>query len=526
MRIPFFPISVDDFGTFEGVSTYFLSHFHTDHLRGLTPSWSSGIIYTSAITRALLMTHFGQEIGRRTVAVPLNVFVQVPLPERRIGGDLELCLLDSNHIPGSVMFYLRTCLGSLLFTGDFKFDETMELAVAPFFAQNRVDHLWLDDTWLHLATSPRRDGLLSRDDLDSAFASIASRVLQAGAEFEQQQAAARAADDEQTGELERLLRLRSRSSPFIVRCYLHNHFGKELLVQRLAKLLGAKVEVDSRRYSYLAAAASAGTSDAVDLRTFEPSARYNYSPRVETARCCDHGDEEAAGPSVVVSTGPVNPCGVVIVNSRADIHPATLEAAQRRCGSNVPHFAVVMSGWARLRKEELQDARVFQVPYTLHCTPAQLLRFVQLLRPKSVLPLHPHRRSNCMMTNLGPLLRIPHTNEVLSASALRTSTIPVTLQEYVLTAAAENVPSRRRPREDVVRKAGGVKISADRHLGELLEKERREEEVQVAAKTREAAFKLSSLLECVGSDTEDDLPRSKLSLLRPLTSVLTDPPFE
>ena len=527
MRVPFLPIVVDEFGACEGVTTYFLSHFHTDHLRGLTPSWSNGIIYTSATTRALLIAQFGDNIGRRTVAVPLNVFVSVPLSTPLLGtrdpAAAELCLLNANHIPGSVMFYFRTFVGTILYTGDFKFDDTMERSVAPFFALHPVDHLFVDDTWLHL-TESCAGKLLSVAELDSAFEVISRRIRLDAARFELQR------QEEQTkdainalDELERLLRLRARTSCFVVRCYLHNHFGKEPFVQRLAKKLGTKVEVDDERYAKLAAMHSVDSDqDDVDLAVFEPASRYEQHPsRIDSAV-----DDPSV--CVVTTSGVPNPCGLVIVNSRADIHPAALERSSKACGG-VPHFAVVMSGWAKLQRHELSHPNVFQVPFTLHCTPSQIMRFTQLLKPKSVTPIH-YRRSRAvsMMVHLGGLLRTPFTNEVLSASALANAAVPLGLRGYV----ASQLPSC----EVLVEGSGGkqarVRLRDESPFGAV---QRRVQGVRIATATRSrspedmlpnrqgglsGAVYLTTFLELVDSDDEVTTKRPSCSAPSRITEAV------
>jgi len=37
---------------------FFLSHIHTDHLKGLSQTWNLGRIYTSEITKNLLLNQF------------------------------------------------------------------------------------------------------------------------------------------------------------------------------------------------------------------------------------------------------------------------------------------------------------------------------------------------------------------------------------------------------------------------------------------------------------------------------------
>ncbi len=44
-------ISVDNFRASSTVTHYFLTHGHSDHCTGLTPTWNYNAIYTTSITK-------------------------------------------------------------------------------------------------------------------------------------------------------------------------------------------------------------------------------------------------------------------------------------------------------------------------------------------------------------------------------------------------------------------------------------------------------------------------------------------
>ncbi|KAF8420370.1 hypothetical protein EV426DRAFT_706139 [Tirmania nivea] len=47
------------YGAISGVDAYFLSHFHSDHYRGLTSTWSHGLIWYTKVTANLVRQKLG-----------------------------------------------------------------------------------------------------------------------------------------------------------------------------------------------------------------------------------------------------------------------------------------------------------------------------------------------------------------------------------------------------------------------------------------------------------------------------------
>lgn len=78
--------------------SYFLSHFHSDHYCGLTPSWSKGVIFCSSTTARLLV---------EVLKVPAHFVVQLPLCELILIDGCQVYLIDANHCPGAVQFLFR-----------------------------------------------------------------------------------------------------------------------------------------------------------------------------------------------------------------------------------------------------------------------------------------------------------------------------------------------------------------------------------------------------------------------------------
>ncbi|XP_012491347.1 DNA ligase 6 isoform X1 [Gossypium raimondii] len=104
-------------------AAYFLSHFHSDHYSGLSPSWSKGIIFCSHLTSLLLI---------QTLKIPPHFVFPLPLNDPVVVDGCEVILIDANHCPGAVQFLFKvpTKNGSFeryVHTGDCRYCNSMKL---------------------------------------------------------------------------------------------------------------------------------------------------------------------------------------------------------------------------------------------------------------------------------------------------------------------------------------------------------------------------------------------------------------
>ncbi|ORC84898.1 putative DNA cross-link repair 1A protein [Trypanosoma theileri] len=435
MKFPLLPLYIDQFTPGDGSNTiYLLSHFHTDHMKGLSNFWCAGKIICDQVTRALLIHKYGVSMEQRVVSPPLfvatNLFekvktiTEIPFCNKdtkkdeveldaavqnknkdnndddnnkslsNVADTVTLYMLPAFHIPGSVMFFLETPFGNVLYTGDFKYNDRARQVLEPFFAQHRVDHVYLDDTWLHLGvqeTCSLTHGntgtrvlskMLSERELDEAIEALGRRMDQRVRDFSLEK---------------KEITNTPKGGPYVLRVYLHNQFGKEHLVQRLAKRLGIIAFVEKVRYEQLQLLTSFDTTIAavdkmfcVHMDHFAPYTHSDYNttfPRIE------------------------------VVSSLKHITAEELQTAAT-LNDNTPHYGVVMSGWARLRSRNTHDEPcVWEIPTTLHSTPQEIMDFMAFLRPLSVTPLHYKPcRGMIVMERLGPYLRRPYVNQFLSIS--------------------------------------------------------------------------------------------------------------
>lgn len=528
---------------------YFLSHAHTDHMTGLTPYWDGGLIFCTDITREILIQKMEDEerqgggvggcrarhgprsvsFADRCVALPMweripllsspNTAVP-PLPPPTATADpssqeapptvysigsstddeeqptpsVFVTLVPAFHIPGSVMLYFETPYGRLLYTGDFKYEAATAAPILDeFFRFRPVDHVYLDDTWLHLGMTVSADtyaaheasatrGRAAHDEeptcssgsTTTSGTKVLSKLLNAAQVDDALEAIGRRLDAQRrrlAHELQEEAEAADygagdddppRRVPFQLRVYLHNQFGKEMLVQRIAQRLGTRAVLDDGRYARIAIVSAALQGGDIDSGEDDIAAAFEVSPSpgplsltavmpsewrerdfyhldlqhfmpdsqnqrllaeiaALEAQQQQQGSSSAAARSDRLDALYEQMPLVAVVGTRGEISPAALDEASRRLGHRrrTPVYGVVMSGWARLQSMRGQAAEVWQVPTTLHCTPQEIIDFVRMLRPRSVTPLHyrASRSPTVIMQRLGPHLHRPFVNAFFAGDA-------------------------------------------------------------------------------------------------------------
>ena len=156
-------ICVDAFryGAVQGCNAYFLSHFHSDHYIGLTPSWCHGPIYCSHVTANLVRRQLRVD-PKWVVDLEFDKKVEVPATQ-----GVEVTMIPANHCPGSSLFLFEKVTGRgknpkvhrILHCGDFRAcpahvqhpklrPDIVDAVTGRNLAQQRLDVCYLDTTYL------------------------------------------------------------------------------------------------------------------------------------------------------------------------------------------------------------------------------------------------------------------------------------------------------------------------------------------------------------------------------------------
>ncbi|KAH3661617.1 hypothetical protein OGAPHI_006466 [Ogataea philodendri] len=194
-----------------GISTYLLTHFHSDHYGGLTKNWDNGkTIIVTPITYNLLVFKFKID---PSLLLPVDYNQTITVPHTQI----KVTCLDANHCPGSGIFVLESPGCKYLHCGDCRINRQMLESLLEIGHFNKI---YLDTTYLDpLYNFPKQEYVI--DQLCQLLKSKMETF-----KFSQQ----RVIDYFTKGKPQRFL--------VVIGTYL---IGKERLAIGLAKALGSKI---------------------------------------------------------------------------------------------------------------------------------------------------------------------------------------------------------------------------------------------------------------------------------------------
>jgi hypothetical protein len=141
---PSLPILVDDFRHASGVSSYFLTHLHADHTRGLCKNWNNGFIYCSEVTMRL----FNHKFKDLCISSRLLHSLELGVPHAlQLSNSMPatVTFVDANHCPGAVMLVIEVQGRCIVHTGDCRWQPSM--ALLPCLLGKTVHTVFLDCTY-------------------------------------------------------------------------------------------------------------------------------------------------------------------------------------------------------------------------------------------------------------------------------------------------------------------------------------------------------------------------------------------
>jgi len=323
MRLDGAPIAVDSFSHLEAGVLFFCSHAHEDHLRGLHSGWDRGPVYCSPLTAGLLELRW-PALGPLLRPLALGVVHRLAAESGEGRRDVEVMLVDANHVPGAVMFVFAGGFGTLLYTGDFRLhSDHAGLRDLPML-QSGLSRIFLDNTFCHpVFDHPAREAVVSK-----------------------------------------LLQVVAPRWPCILFVAVYS-LGREPLLRDLAQRLGTRVLAPWQRIGSLTAAG---------MLTGEFS-------------------EEPAGPlsTSINELRRLGQRGCVWVVKKNQLRAAVEHASS----SGVPAFGVQPSGWSAVNSNAARDGPIFadeaadhdaacedgvwELPYSDHCSFAELVQFLSFL---------------------------------------------------------------------------------------------------------------------------------------------------
>uniref|UniRef100_A0A0A9YZA3 Protein artemis n=1 Tax=Lygus hesperus TaxID=30085 RepID=A0A0A9YZA3_LYGHE len=137
---------------------FFLSHFHTDHMKGIYDAAfnqmfikdSSLLLYCSKISRKLLLKNRLMEIP----AVQIVAMDKDPIDVCPNDCSIRVTPLRAGHCPGSMMLLFESCGVTALYTGDFRITKKDLSRCKPLHNEEdgkviQINSLYLDTTFAH-----------------------------------------------------------------------------------------------------------------------------------------------------------------------------------------------------------------------------------------------------------------------------------------------------------------------------------------------------------------------------------------
>ena len=151
-----FAVDCFHLGKINGCACYFLTHFHSDHYRGLSSTFSHGLIYCTSTTASLVQAVL------RVTAEYLKVL------ELNIWYEIEACaimLVDANHCPGACMIICKVlATGEVhLHCGDMRADPDFVQRLQSRLGGMRCSTVYLDTTYANpLYVFPRQQQVIDK----------------------------------------------------------------------------------------------------------------------------------------------------------------------------------------------------------------------------------------------------------------------------------------------------------------------------------------------------------------------------
>lgn len=322
---------------------YILSHFHSDHYRGISKSWNRGRIICSEVTANLLMTQYNINISQIII---LGINCTIVIRGRSLDmktQEIAVTFLDANHCPGAVIITFQLASGKYhIHCGDMRYHPRMKLYPKLQEIVERkesLERLYLDTTY-----ADKKHTFMSQDESIDLASSLASDFI-----------------------------TKDSTDDWLILVCAYT-IGKEKLFNAIAEKINANIFMDKEKLDVLSCLGPSYT---------EGISRGRYS-----------SDRYAA---------PIHICPMNLVGSVTPIFHPNFDSIQsymdeyNRTSSGQRHahrvLAFLPTGWSTSSKYNRnhpsairENIAIHLIPYSEHSQFNELMEFVRYLKPKEVVP--------------------------------------------------------------------------------------------------------------------------------------------
>lgn len=143
-------ISVDHFENVKQ-KCYFLSHCHTDHMKGLSQLKTSAPVYTSSISALLIQRQCPNLIPNiKVLELGITTSIELENDENNETIHFSVTALSAGHCVGSCMLLFQVEGRDILYTGDFRMSlkNAMNMKILEEIRNFKKTTIYLDSTFL------------------------------------------------------------------------------------------------------------------------------------------------------------------------------------------------------------------------------------------------------------------------------------------------------------------------------------------------------------------------------------------
>ncbi|KAM3132027.1 hypothetical protein pb186bvf_015911 [Paramecium bursaria] len=157
---------------------HFLSHFHQDHWQGMTPLWNYGIIICTPISKLFIQHMFPKMTNIFTIEYEITYkldLINKCLTDQDGEFVIKVTAFNAHHIPGSAQFLFEGYMGTILHTGDFRFNPSM--LDYKLLLSKSIDEMIFDNTYCNPEFDFPTEPIVTKQIIDIIHKNKGKRIL-------------------------------------------------------------------------------------------------------------------------------------------------------------------------------------------------------------------------------------------------------------------------------------------------------------------------------------------------------------